>query len=154
MTIGHTNRTAGRNRWAALLLRSLLIAGLACLLGSSKQTESEETDHPELLNVSYDPTRELYQDFDTAFIRHSGMFGFDAAVAMYHDQGLIALKTLEFDRAVNITLGLPIVRTSPDHGTAYDIAGTGKASPDSMIAAIDYAWRAAMRRQQKALRAA
>jgi len=91
---------------------------------------------------------------DTAFIRHSGMFGFDAAVAMYHDQGLIALKTLEFDRAVNITLGLPIVRTSPDHGTAYDIAGTGKASPDSMIAAIDYAWRAAMRRQQKALRAA
>ena len=58
---------------------------------------------------------------------------------MYHDQGLIALKTLEFDRAVNITLGLPFVRTSPDHGTAYDIAGRGVANPTSMIAAIEYA---------------
>ncbi len=65
---------------------------------------------------------------DTAFIRPAGQFAFDAAVAMYHDQGLIALKTLEFDRAVNVTLGLPFVRTSPDHGTAYDIAGTGAAN--------------------------
>ena len=55
---------------------------------------------------------------------------------MYHDQGLIPLKTLEFDRAVNITLGLPFIRTSPDHGTAYDIAGQDKASPSSMQAAI------------------
>jgi 4-hydroxythreonine-4-phosphate dehydrogenase len=76
---------------------------------------------------------------DTAFIRREGRFGFDGAVAMYHDQGLIALKTLEFDRAVNITLGLPFVRTSPDHGTAYDIAGRGLANPASMIAAIEYA---------------
>lgn len=76
---------------------------------------------------------------DTAFIRRDGRFGFDAAVAMYHDQGLIALKTLEFDRAVNVTLGLPFVRTSPDHGTAYDIAGTGAASPASMLAAMEYA---------------
>jgi len=76
---------------------------------------------------------------DTAFIRRGGRFGFDAAVAMYHDQGLIALKTLEFDRAVNVTLGLPFVRTSPDHGTAYDIAGTGAASPASMLAAMEYA---------------
>ncbi len=79
---------------------------------------------------------------DTAFIRRHGEFGFDAAVALYHDQGLIALKTLEFDRAVNVTLGLPFVRTSPDHGTAYDIAGTGKADASSMIAAIEYAVRA------------
>lgn len=88
---------------------------------------------------------------DTAFIRRAGNFGFDAAVAMYHDQGLIALKTLEFDRAVNITLGLPFVRTSPDHGTAYDIAGKGVADPSSMLAAIEYAWRAtksAARRQR------
>ncbi|MGD0075605.1 MAG: 4-hydroxythreonine-4-phosphate dehydrogenase PdxA [Candidatus Binataceae bacterium] len=90
---------------------------------------------------------------DTAFIRLNGDFDFDAAVAMYHDQGLIALKTLEFDRAVNITLGLPIVRTSPDHGTAYSIAGTGKANADSMIAAIEYAWRAAARRDHRASRA-
>ena len=66
---------------------------------------------------------------------------------MYHDQGLIALKTLEFDRAVNVTLGLPFVRTSPDHGTAFDIAGKGVANPSSMIAAIDYAARAVAGRE-------
>jgi 4-hydroxythreonine-4-phosphate dehydrogenase len=80
---------------------------------------------------------------DTAFIRHGGEFRFDAAVAMYHDQGLIALKTLEFDRAVNVTIGLPFIRTSPDHGTAFDIAGEGKADPSSMLAAIEHAGRAA-----------
>ncbi len=62
--------------------------------------------------------------------------GFDAVIAMYHDQGLIPLKLLHFHDAVNVTLGLPIIRTSPDHGTAYDIAGTGKADPGSMIEAI------------------
>jgi 4-hydroxythreonine-4-phosphate dehydrogenase len=91
---------------------------------------------------------------DTAFIRPRGEFAFDAAVAMYHDQGLIALKTLEFDRAVNVTLGLPFVRTSPDHGTAYDIAGTGKADPSSMIAAIEYAARAIVTSGEQACRAA
>ena len=55
---------------------------------------------------------------------------------MYHDQALIPIKTLSFWDGVNVTLGLPIVRTSPDHGTAFDIAGTGKADPRSMIAAI------------------
>jgi 4-hydroxythreonine-4-phosphate dehydrogenase len=79
---------------------------------------------------------------DTAFIRTNGRFNFDAVVAMYHDQGLIPLKTLEFDRAVNVTLGLPFVRTCPDHGTAFDIAGHGRANPASMIAAIEYASRA------------
>ena len=91
---------------------------------------------------------------DTAFIRPHGAFAFDAAVAMYHDQGLIALKTLEFDRAVNVTLGLPFVRTSPDHGTAYDIAGTGKADASSMLAAIEYAARAIETRGQQVPRAA
>jgi len=60
-------------------------------------------------------------------------------VVMYHDQGLIPLKMLAFDRGVNITLGLPFVRTSPDHGTAYDIAGEGRADPRSMIEAIETA---------------
>ena len=55
---------------------------------------------------------------------------------MYHDQGLIPVKTLDFHGGVNITLGLPIIRTSPDHGTAFDIAGKGLARPDSLIAAI------------------
>lgn len=62
--------------------------------------------------------------------------GYDAALCMYHDQALIPLKALEFDEGVNVTLGLPIIRTSPDHGTAYDIAGQGVADPGAMAAAI------------------
>jgi len=61
---------------------------------------------------------------------------YDAAICMYHDQALIPIKTLDFDRGVNVTLGLPFVRTSPDHGTAFDIAGTGKANPQSLIEAL------------------
>jgi len=61
---------------------------------------------------------------------------YDAVVAMYHDQALIPIKTVAFEDAVNVTLGLPIVRTSPDHGTAFDLAGTGQASPKSFLAAI------------------
>jgi 4-hydroxythreonine-4-phosphate dehydrogenase len=68
---------------------------------------------------------------------------FDAVVALYHDQGLIPVKLLHFDEAVNVTLGLPFVRTSPDHGTAFDIAGTGAARPDSFLAALDLATRLA-----------
>jgi 4-hydroxythreonine-4-phosphate dehydrogenase len=66
---------------------------------------------------------------------------YDAALAMYHDQALIPIKTLAFDHAVNVTLGLPFVRTSPDHGTAFDIAGTGRASPASLVAALKLAAR-------------
>jgi 4-hydroxythreonine-4-phosphate dehydrogenase len=62
--------------------------------------------------------------------------GYDAALCMYHDQALIPLKTIDFDRGVNITLGLPFVRTSPDHGTALGIAGSGRASAESLIAAL------------------
>ena len=62
--------------------------------------------------------------------------GYDAALCMYHDQALIPLKALEFDDGVNVTLGLPIIRTSPDHGTAFDIAGKGLADPGAMAAAI------------------
>ncbi len=72
---------------------------------------------------------------DTLFARD----GFDAIVAMYHDQGLIPLKLHDFGGGVNITLGLPFVRTSPDHGTAFDIAGKGLANPSSMIKAIKLA---------------
>jgi 4-hydroxythreonine-4-phosphate dehydrogenase len=83
---------------------------------------------------------------DTAFVRSGGEFAFDAAVAMYHDQGLIAVKALDFDRAVNVTLGLPFIRTSPDHGTAYAIAGQGIAHAQSMRAAIEFASKSARRR--------
>jgi 4-hydroxythreonine-4-phosphate dehydrogenase len=75
---------------------------------------------------------------DTLF--HKAYHGeFDAVVAMYHDQGLAPLKMIAFDTGVNLTLGLPFVRTSPDHGTAFDIAGKGIAKPDSLIAAINLA---------------
>jgi 4-hydroxythreonine-4-phosphate dehydrogenase len=74
---------------------------------------------------------------DTLFTRNS----FDAIIAMYHDQGLIPIKLRSFGKAVNITLGLPFVRTSPDHGTAFDIAGKGLADPSSMIEAIKMAER-------------
>lgn len=66
---------------------------------------------------------------------------YDAAVAMYHDQALIPIKTLDFDGGVNVTLGLPFIRTSPDHGTAFDIAGRGIANPSSLIAALRMAWQ-------------
>ncbi len=68
---------------------------------------------------------------------------YDCAICMYHDQALIPVKTLAFDDAVNVTLGLPFIRTSPDHGTAFDIAGTGRANPASLIAALRLAARMA-----------
>ena len=76
-----------------------------------------------------------------AVFRQASFGAFDAVVALYHDQGLIPIKLLHFDEGVNVTLGLPFVRTSPDHGTAYDIAGTGRANPSSFLAALDLAVR-------------
>src|SRR3546814_1481764 len=73
---------------------------------------------------------------------------YDVALCMYHDQALIPLKTLHFDEGVNMTLGLPIVRTSPDHGTAFDIAGKGEANPGAMIAAIEVADTSAERSEE------
>jgi 4-hydroxythreonine-4-phosphate dehydrogenase len=81
---------------------------------------------------------------DTIFMRARKQYGqltpeFDVVIAMYHDQGLIPVKYLGVDQGVNVTLGLPLIRTSPDHGTAFDIAGRGCARPDSLVAAIDMA---------------
>src|SRR5205814_2939635 len=72
--------------------------------------------------------------------------GYDAALCMYHDQALIPIKTIDFHGGVNITLGLPFIRTSPDHGTGFDIAGKGVARPDSLIAALRLAAEIAQRR--------
>ena len=81
---------------------------------------------------------------DVVFHQHlAGTY--DAVVAMYHDQGLGPMKMLSFETGVNLTLGLPIVRTSPDHGTAFDLAGQGRANPASMNAALDWAARLAAR---------
>jgi 4-hydroxythreonine-4-phosphate dehydrogenase len=76
---------------------------------------------------------------------------YDAALAMYHDQALIPIKTLAFDHAVNVTLGLPFVRTSPDHGTAFDIAGSGRADASSLIAALALAARLSAAAQSRPL---
>jgi 4-hydroxythreonine-4-phosphate dehydrogenase len=82
---------------------------------------------------------------DTLFARHERE-NYDVALCMYHDQALIPIKALDFDKGVNVTLGLPIVRTSPDHGTAFAIAGKGIADPGAMIAAIRMAGECAARR--------
>ena len=89
---------------------------------------------------------------DTFFAIHYGKRptkSFDAVVAMYHDQGLIPVKMLDFDRSVNLTLGLPIIRTSVDHGTAFDIVGNGTARSSSMEAALDLAYTMALKRIRK-----
>ena len=86
---------------------------------------------------------------DTMFHR-AARRGYDAAICMYHDQALVPLKTIDFFGGVNVTLGLPIVRTSPDHGTAFGIAGTGTARPDSLIAALKLAAKLAAQRQVSA----
>jgi len=82
---------------------------------------------------------------DTVFMRARArahpLAEFDVVVAMYHDQGLIPVKYLGVEQGVNVTLGLPLVRTSPDHGTAFDIAGTGRADASSLIGAIHMARR-------------
>ncbi|MEM6902976.1 MAG: 4-hydroxythreonine-4-phosphate dehydrogenase PdxA [Pseudomonadota bacterium] len=76
---------------------------------------------------------------------------YDVALCMYHDQALVPVKTLDMDNTVNVTLGLPFIRTSPDHGTAFDIAGKGVARPDSLIAAINMAADLSNRRAQQAI---
>ncbi len=81
---------------------------------------------------------------------HAFRGDYDAVVAMYHDQGLVPLKMIGFERGVNWTLGLPFIRTSPDHGTAYDIAGQNKADPRSMLAALELAAQLARTRSEPA----
>ena len=82
---------------------------------------------------------------DTVFVPRT-LAGFDAVLAMYHDQGLPVVKHAGFESAVNVTLGLPFVRTSVDHGTALELAGTGQADAGSLAAAVDLAIELAVRR--------
>lgn len=120
----------------------IAVAGLNPHAGESGALGREEIDmiapavgrlnaqHGEIFSGPFSP--------DTIFQRAAGG-EFDAVLCMYHDQGLIPLKLHAFDQGVNVTLGLPFFRTSPDHGTAFEIAGKGLARPDSMIAAINLA---------------
>lgn len=123
----------------------LAISGLNPHAGESGQMGEEEN---RIIKPALQAIRQQYPDMIlsdplpadslfTPFMRAK----YDAFIAMTHDQALIPIKTLYFDQAVNITLGLSFVRTSPDHGTAYDLAGSHQASPASMIAAIAEAWR-------------
>ena len=119
----------------------LAIAGLNPHAGEQGALGSEETT---LVQPAIDTLRAEGIDVsgpwppDTMFTA-SARGRYDVAICMYHDQALIPLKTLDMDHGVNVTLGLPIVRTSPDHGTAFDIAGKGVADPTSLIAAIELA---------------
>jgi 4-hydroxythreonine-4-phosphate dehydrogenase len=129
----------------------IAVAGLNPHAGESGALGSEEIEiiKPAVknlrLNKFYNARFEGPISPDTVFNRAvSGEF--DAVLCMYHDQGLIPLKLHAFDQGVNVTLGLPIVRTSPDHGTAFEIAGKGIARPNSMIAAINLAAELARKR--------
>ena len=126
----------------------LAVAGLNPHAGEEGEMGSEEST---IVGPAVERLRTLGIDArgplppDTLFSPHSRS-GYDAAICMYHDQALIPLKALDFDGGVNVTLGLPFVRTSPDHGTALDIAGSGRARPASLIAALHLAADLAGRR--------
>ena len=118
----------------------IAVAGLNPHAGESGQFggEEERIIAPAIAELSREGAFSGPLSPDTVF--HRATQGeFDAVLCMYHDQGLIPLKLLAFDTGVNVTLGLPFPRTSPDHGTAYDIAGTGRAKHSSMLAAIKLA---------------
>ena len=128
----------------------LAVAGLNPHAGEAGQLGSEEIEwlvpaldrwrqrHPEVPLVGPVPPDTCWLGAAAAW-RGEGA-GADGYLALYHDQGLIPVKLLAFDAAVNVSLGLPFLRTSPDHGTAFDIAGQGVARADSMAAALNAAW--------------
>lgn len=135
-----TDRAARRLRSSA----RIAVAGLNPHAGEGGAFGREEVD--EIIPAVEDAKSEGIdvtgpEPPDTVFYAAAYRHRFDAVVCMYHDQGHIAMKTLDFDGAVNVTLGLPVVRTSVDHGTAYDIAYTGKASTRSFELACEMAMR-------------
>jgi len=126
----------------------LAVAGLNPHAGEGGALGTEETY---IIAPAIEALREAGIDVfgpvapDSLFTSHARK-GYDAAICMYHDQALIPIKSIAFERAVNVTLGLPFVRTSPDHGTALDIAGTGVADESSLLAALEMAGAMARRR--------
>ena len=130
----------------------LAVAGLNPHAGEGGAMGREEID---IIQPAIAQLREEGMDVsgplspDTMF-HAAARIAYDAAICMYHDQALIPLKTLHFDTGVNMTLGLPVLRTSPDHGTAFGIAGRGEANPRAMIAAIALAGQCALARTLEA----
>jgi len=140
----------GLQRQFAIAAPRLAVAGLNPHAGENGTLGREEIEViapaiERLRDEGYDASGPHAPDILFSARRRST---YDVALCMYHDQGLIPLKTLHFDQGVNVTLGLPIVRTSPDHGTAFDIAGKGAADPGAMIAAIRTAGECARRLSQ------
>jgi 4-hydroxythreonine-4-phosphate dehydrogenase len=122
----------------------IAVAGLNPHAGEGGDIGREEIDliAPAVATLQSSGTADFSGPYPPDTVFHRAALGeFDAVLCMYHDQGLIPLKLHAFDVGVNVTLGLPFVRTSPDHGTAFDIAGKGIARPDSMLAAIGLAAR-------------
>ncbi|WP_435417093.1 4-hydroxythreonine-4-phosphate dehydrogenase PdxA [Parerythrobacter aurantius] len=126
----------------------LAVTGLNPHAGESGQFGREEIDiiHPAIEQLRDEGIEATGPHSADALFTPRSRTQFDAALCMYHDQALIPVKALDFDEGVNVTLGLPFVRTSPDHGTAFDIAGQGIADPGAMIAAIRMAGECATRR--------
>lgn len=138
---GHGSRVAGHR--SASLRSGSRVAGHESRVKNRPLTRDSQLATPDFAITGPWPA-------DTVF--HRAASGeFDAVVAMYHDQGLIPIKLLHFNEAVNVTLGLPIVRTSVDHGTAYDIAGSGTAEPGSLIEAVRLAAAIARNRRRQDL---
>jgi 4-hydroxythreonine-4-phosphate dehydrogenase len=134
-------------RWIGLRRRRIAVCGLNPHAGDGGLLGREERELiAPAIRAARRPGLHLTGPVPADTVFHQARHHqFDAVVAMYHDQGLGPLKMLAFDSGVNLTLGLPLVRTSPDHGTAYDIAGQDRANPASMSAAIHWAIRLARR---------
>jgi len=115
--------------------------------GGKMGTEEQTTIGPAIIEMQRRQIDVLGPLSADALFYYAFKGDYDAVVAMYHDQGLAPLKMVAFEQGVNWTLGLPFIRTSPDHGTGYDIAGQGKANPSSMIAAIRLAKQLAQKRK-------
>jgi 4-hydroxythreonine-4-phosphate dehydrogenase len=148
VAVAHVTAEALRTQWGIAAPR-LAIAGLNPHAGEDGTMGEEEVTiiRPAIARLRADGLDVSGPWAADSMFTPAARAEYDVAMGMYHDQALIPLKTLDMNRGVNVTLGLPIVRTSPDHGTAFAIAGRGKADPSSLIAALDLGAELAGRRE-------
>jgi 4-hydroxythreonine-4-phosphate dehydrogenase len=141
---------AGLQQHFGVAMPRIAVAGLNPHAGEGGTMGRQEQDWIDALVTRLEPELGCFGPLPADTMFHAAARArYDAAIAMYHDQALIPIKTIDFAGGVNVTLGLPFIRTSPDHGTAFDIAGTGTADPTSMIAALKMAGDMAARRAEK-----
>ena len=140
---------AGLRRDFGIDAPRIAVAGLNPHAGEGGAMGTEEVDWIAALIARLAPELGCFGPLPADTMFHAAARArYDAAVAMYHDQALVPIKTIDFAGGVNVTLGLPFIRTSPDHGTAFDIAGRGVADPTSMAAALRMAWDTVGRRAE------